>query len=210
MVGRKIGVQSANQALWAAFLKANKLPAARINTVVVGFDPAPLAQRQVDGWLSFITNEPISLGLAGFHTHTFLLADYNHAEIGNVFIATTDALKNNRAAVRACLTAEVATWRACIAKPNQAALATVKDFPPAQSLAAAQQQSLAQNQLMAAGDALTHGLFFVSGAAQSQNVNTLALGGITVTTSQLFDMTVLDEVYAGRPELKAVPARGTI
>ena len=31
-----------------------------------------------------------------------------------------------------------------------------------------------------------------------------------MTTSQLFDMTVLDEIYAAHSDLKSVPAQGTI
>ncbi len=210
MVGKKIGVQSVNDAVWAAFLKANNLQLSQVNKVVVSFDPTPLAQGQVDGWFSFITNEPIALGLTGVPTKTFLLADYNYPEVGNVFIATTDSLKNNRAAVKACMTAEIISWRECVANPDEPAQATLKDFPTAQKLPAAQQQSVAQNKLIATGDALTHGLFYITPATQSQNIGTLALGGTTVTTSQLFDMSLLDEIYAARADLKSVPAQGTI
>jgi ABC-type nitrate/sulfonate/bicarbonate transport system substrate-binding protein len=210
MVGKKVGVQSVNDAVWAAFLKANNIDPASVTKVVVSFDPTPLAQGQVDGWFSFITNEPIALGLKGVQTHTFLLADNNYPEVGNVYIATADALKNNRAAVKACMTAEIITWRDCIMNPNDPAMATVKDFPTAQTLPAAQGQSVAQNKLIAEGDALTNGLFYMTPATQAENVKTLALGGTTVTPSQLFDMSVLDEIYAARGDLKSVPPQGTI
>jgi hypothetical protein len=108
------------------------------------------------------------------------------------------------------MTAEIITWRDCVMNPNDPAMATLKDFPTAQTLPAAQQQSVAQNKLIAAGDALTNGMFYVTPASQSTNVGTLGLGGTTVTTSQLFDMTLLDEIYAARSDLKSVPAQGTI
>ena len=44
--------------------------------------------------------------------------------------------------------------------------------------------------------------------AQAANVKTLGLGGTTVTADQLFDMTVLDEIYKAQPSLKAVPTPG--
>jgi hypothetical protein len=44
----------------------------------------------------------------------------------------------------------------------------------------------------------------VTPSAQTDNVNTLALGGTTVTSSQLFDMSILDEIYSDAG-LKAVP-----
>jgi ABC-type nitrate/sulfonate/bicarbonate transport system substrate-binding protein len=210
MIGKKIGVQSVNDAVWAAFLKANNIQLSQVNKVVVSFDPTPLSQGQVDGWFSFITNEPIALGLKGFPTHTFLLADNNYPEIGNVYITTADSLKNNRAKVKACMTAEVTTWRECIAHPDEAAQSTLKSFPTAQTLPAAQQQSVAQNKLIAEGDALTNGLFYVAPATQAQNIATLGLGGTTVTTDQLFDMSLLDEIYAAHSDLKSVPPLGTI
>jgi ABC-type nitrate/sulfonate/bicarbonate transport system substrate-binding protein len=82
MIGKKIGVQSDNDAVWAAFLKANNIDATKVNKVTVQFDPTPLTQGQVDGWFSFITNEPIELKLKGFNTATFLLADFNYPEAG--------------------------------------------------------------------------------------------------------------------------------
>ena len=60
------------------------------------------------------------------------------------------------------MTAEIITWRECIANPNNPAQATLKDFPTAQTLPAAQQQSVAQNKLIAEGDALTNGLFYIT------------------------------------------------
>jgi ABC-type nitrate/sulfonate/bicarbonate transport system substrate-binding protein len=210
MIGKKIGVQSVNDAVWGAFLKANNIQLSQLTTVVESFDPTPLAQGQVDGWFSFITNEPIELGLKGVQTHTFLLADYNYPEIGNVFITKASSLQTDLAAVKACMTAEIIAWRMCIATPNLPATTTLKLFPTAGTLQAEQQQSVAQNKITAIGDALTHGLFYVTPASQATNVATLALGGTTVTASQVFDMSVLDAIYAARPDLKSVPALGTI
>jgi ABC-type nitrate/sulfonate/bicarbonate transport system substrate-binding protein len=210
MIGKKIGVQSVNDAAWAAFLKANNLSPSQITKVVASFDPAPLAQGQVDGWFSFITNEPIQLGLKGIATKTFLLADNNYPEIGNVYIVKADSLRTDRAKVKAAMTAEIISWRECISHPDNPAQATIKDFPTSGTIEAAQKQSVEQNKLIAEGDALTNGLFYITPASQTQNVSTLALGGTTVTTSQLFDMTLLDEIYAAHGDLKSVPAQGTI
>jgi ABC-type nitrate/sulfonate/bicarbonate transport system substrate-binding protein len=210
MIGRKIGVQSVNDAVWAAFLKANNVALTQVTKVAVSFDPTPLAQGQVDGWFSFITNEPIELGLKGIKTHTFLLADYNYPEIGNVFIATTDSRQHARAKVMAVMTAEIIAWRECITNPNEPAQVTIAKYGQGLTLPAEQQQSVAQNALMATGDALTNGLFYVTPPTQADNIKTLAFGGITVTAGQLFDMSILDEIYHARPDLKVVPTPGTI
>jgi ABC-type nitrate/sulfonate/bicarbonate transport system substrate-binding protein len=210
MIGKKVGVQSVNNSVWAAFLKANNIQLSQVTKVSVSFDPTPLAQGQVDGWFSFITNEPIELGLKGIKTKTFLLADYNYPEVGNVFITTTDSLKNARAKVKALMTAEIAAWRECIKNPNEPAQVTIQNYGQGLTLAAEQQQSVAQNALMVGGDTSANGLFYIAPASQAANVKTLSFGGTTVTTNQLFDMSILDEIYQSRPDLKPVPTPGTI
>jgi ABC-type nitrate/sulfonate/bicarbonate transport system substrate-binding protein len=210
MIGKKIGVQSVNNSVWAAFLKANSIQLSQVTKVSVSFDPTPLAQGQVDGWFSFITNEPIELGLKGIKTKTFLLADYNYPEVGNVFIATTDSLKNSRAKVKALMTAEIIAWRESISNPNAPAQITIQKYGQGLTLAAEQQQSVAQNALMVGGDTSTNGLFYIAPASQAANVKTVSLGGTTVTADQLFDMSILDEIYQSRPDLKAIPTPGTI
>jgi ABC-type nitrate/sulfonate/bicarbonate transport system substrate-binding protein len=208
MIGKKIGVQTVNDAVWAAFLKANNIDPTKVNKVTVGFDPTPITQGQVDGWFSFVTNEPIALGLQGFKTKTFLLNDFNYPEVGNAYIATTDSLKSARAKVKACMTAEVLGWQESITNPSEGATLAATKY--GQGLTASEQtlESKAQNLLIATGDALTHGMFYVAPAAQDANVKTLGLGGTTVTAAQLFDMSVLDEIFAARPELKTVPTPG--
>jgi ABC-type nitrate/sulfonate/bicarbonate transport system substrate-binding protein len=205
MIGKKIGVQSVNDAVWAAFLKANSLDASKIQKVTVGFDPTPITQGTVDGWFSFVTNEPIELKLKGFDTVTFLLNDFNYPEIGNVFIVRTDSLTGARDKVKACMTAEILAWKASLADPAAGAQLAATKY--GQGLDASEQtlESKAQNQLIATGDALTRGLFYVTPQAQTATVKTLALGGVTVTESQMFDMSILDELYSSA-DLKAVTA----
>ena len=205
MIGKKIGVQSVNDAVWAAFLKANSLDASKIQKVTVGFDPTPITQGTVDGWFSFVTNEPIELKLKGFDTVTFLLNDYNYPEIGNVFIVRSDALTGSRDKVKAVMTAEILAWKESLAKPDEGAQLAATKY--GQGLDASEQtlESKAQNQLIATGDALTNGLFYITPKAQADTVKTLGLGGVTVTASQMFDMSILDELYTSA-DLKAVTA----
>jgi ABC-type nitrate/sulfonate/bicarbonate transport system substrate-binding protein len=203
MIGKKIGVQSDNAAVWAAFLKANNIDPTKVDKVPVSFDPTPLTQGTVDGWFSFITNEPIELQLKGFQTVTFLLADYNYPEVGNAYIVTKDSLNASRAKVKAAMVGDILGWKDALTTPSLAAsLAVAKG----QGLTQQQEllQAYAQSKLIATGDALTQGMFYVTPVAQAANVKTLALGGTTVTASQLFDMTLLDEIYADAG-LKAVP-----
>src|SRR5581483_7545402 len=72
LIGKKIGVQATNEAIWSAFLKANNIDPKKITKVPVQFDPLPLTTGTVDGWMSYVTNEPNELTLKGFKVDTFL------------------------------------------------------------------------------------------------------------------------------------------
>jgi len=181
----------------------------RFGSIFYQFDTTPFTQGQVDGWFSFITNEPIDVGIAGVKTYTFLLNDFHYPEVGNVFIVNTDTLKTSRDKIEACMVAELMGWRTSIQQPALGAQLSATKY--GQGLTTSEQtlESKAQNQLIATGDALTAGLFYVTPAAQDANVKTLALGGTTVTTKQLFDMSVLDDIYKAHPELKIPPTPGS-
>jgi ABC-type nitrate/sulfonate/bicarbonate transport system substrate-binding protein len=203
MIGKKIGVQSPNDAVWAAFLQANNIQASQVNKVTVGFDPTPLTQGTVDGWFSFITNEPIELKLKGFSTTTFLLADYNYPEAGNAYIVTTDNLKNNRAKVKAAMIGDILGWKDTLTNPSDAATLAVQKGQGL-TMQAELLQAYAQSALIVTPDSQANGLFYVTPTFQAANLKTLSLGGTTVTASQLFDMSLLDEIYQD-PAMKAVP-----
>jgi ABC-type nitrate/sulfonate/bicarbonate transport system substrate-binding protein len=204
MIGKRIGIQSDNDAVWAAFLKANNISMSQLHTIPVGFDPTPLTQGTVDAWFSFIDNEPIELADKGFPTVTFLLADFNYPEIGNAIICTKDSLSTARDKVKACMVGDILGWKDALTNPTEAAnLAVAKG----QGLAFKDelaQADIQNTQLIAIGDALTDGLFYVTPASQTSSCKTLALGGTNVTPSQCFDMSLLDEIYADA-SLKAVP-----
>ncbi len=203
MIGKKIGVQSPNDAVWAAFLKANNIDASKVDKVVVQFDPTPLTQGQVDGWFSFITNEPIELKLKGFNTVTFLLADFNYPEAGNVYICTTDSLKSARNKVKAAMIGDILGWKETLTNPSEASQLAVQK---GQGLTMQQEllQAYAQANLIVTPDSQAHGLFYMTPEFQAANIKTLGIGGTNVTASQTFDMSLLDEIYQDA-SLKSVP-----
>ncbi len=121
MIGKKIGVQSDNDAVWAAFLKANNIDPSKVDKVPVSFDPTPLTQGTVDGWFSFITNEPIELKLKGFNTVTFLLADFNYPEVGNAYIVSKNSLQSERSKVKAAMVGDIVGWKSALTDPSLAA-----------------------------------------------------------------------------------------
>jgi ABC-type nitrate/sulfonate/bicarbonate transport system substrate-binding protein len=204
MIGKKIGIQSDNDAVWAAFLKANNISMSQLDTVPVSFDPTPLTQGTVDGWFSFIDNEPIELADKGFQTVTFLLADFNYPEIGNAIICTKDSLANSRAKVKGAMIGDIMGWKDALTNPSYAAQLAVQKGQGLTMADELKQADIQNTQLIAIGDALTDGIFYVTPATQTASCKTLALGGTNVTPSQCFDMSLLDEIYSD-PALKATP-----
>ena len=92
MIGKKIGVQATNEAVWNAFLKANAIDPGKITKVPVQFDPSPLVAGTVDGWFSFVTNEPNLLKTQGVATKTFLLADYKYPLVSETYVVKKGSL----------------------------------------------------------------------------------------------------------------------
>ncbi len=206
MIGKKIGVQATNESVWDAFLKANALDPSKITKVPVQFDPSPLVSKQVDGWFSFVTNEPNQLKVQGVDTVTFLLADYKYPLVSETYVvkksSLTDATK--RAQVKAMLVADIKGWQQNLTDPTIGAKLAANVYGKDQKLTVEEQtlESTAENLLISTADTKANGLFTITPALIDENISTLALAKIDITKDKLFDMSVLAEVYSEHPELK--------
>jgi len=203
MYGKKIGVQVANTSVWNAFVKAAGLDASKIKVVPVQFDPTPLTQGTVDGWFSFITNEPIELASQGFKVTTFLLADQGYPLVSETYMATTESIKSNPAALKAFLIGEIKGWKENIADPTYGAQLTVDVYGKGLGLTVPEQtqESIAENKLILNADTTKNGLFTCTDTLIEENLKTLAIGGLKLTASQLFDLSLLEEIYQENPDL---------
>ncbi len=201
MIGKKIGVQAANQSIWATFLKANNIEASKITLVPAQFDPTPLANKQVDGWFSFVTNEPNLLAVKGVKTYTFLLNDFNYPSITNTYFVTGDTLndKTKRAAVVSFLRADIKGWQENIKNPTLGAQLTVNDYGKSLGLDVKEQtlESKAGNVLIQGPDTVAHGLFWMSDEKIAETVKSVGLGGGKIS-ADLFTRDILQEVYDGK------------
>ena len=203
MIGKKIGVQALGDSVWAAFLKANHINPESITKVPVQFDPQPLANGTVDGWLGFVTDEPIVLRSRGFKVHTFLFADYGYPLVGDSYVVTDQTIKKHRDAVKAFLHAQIRGWKKELADPALGARLAVEKYGKNLGLNVAEQtlEAKAQNSLVLTDDTRKNGLFTVTPELIAENIAALKLGGTTVTAEQLFDLSVLAEVYQENPSL---------
>jgi len=207
MIGKTIGVQSTNQAVWDAFLKANNIAPSSIKLYPAGFDPLVFTTGVCDGWFSFITNEPNVLEAAGYKVVTFLLNDFNYPLVSETYMVQTSALTTGRDKLKAFLRAEIMGWHDSIADPSAGPILAVTKYGKNLGLMVGEQtlESMAQNNLILTPDTKASGIFTISPASIAESIHTLGLGGITITAAKLFDTSVIDEIYQEDPALKTSP-----
>jgi len=206
MYGKKIGVQSVNEPVWNAFIKAAKLDGSKIKKVPVQFDPQPLVNKEVDGWFSFITNEPNLLKTKGVDTVTFLLNDYGYPMVSEILVVKKSSLTSDRDKVKAILKADIMGWHDTYKDPTAAPKLVVSKYGKDLGLTVDEQtlESNAQNALIITDETKANGLFTMTDKLIDETISTLGIAGITITKDKLFDLSVLKEVYDENPSLKVL------
>ncbi|MCW2603255.1 MAG: hypothetical protein JWN61_1390 [Pseudonocardiales bacterium] len=203
MYGKKIGVQATNESVWASFLSAAKLDASKITKVTVEFDPLPLTQGAVDGWFSFVTNEPNALKVEGFDTKYFLLADHGYPLVSETFMVLQSTIDKKRDLLKAFLRAEVLGWTESLKDPSMGAKLAATKYGKDLGLDADEQtlESAAQNKLILTADTKKNGLFTITEELMKENIATLNGGGLKLKESDVFDLSILEEIYKEDPSL---------
>ena len=205
LIGKRIGVQAGgNETLFDALLAANGIDASQVTKVPVEYDPAPLVNGEVDGFLAYITNESITVQNLGYEVTNLLFAENGLPFVAEAFIVTQDSIDNRREELKAFLYATIRGWKDAIANPDEGARLAVEVYGKDLGLDInkEKQQSKTQNDLLVLTDETrANGLLTISKELQELNIQTLARAGYTITAEQLFDMSLLAEVYAEHPEL---------
>ncbi|MGH2614225.1 MAG: ABC transporter substrate-binding protein [Thermomicrobiales bacterium] len=200
LVGKKLGIQQSGVPIYDAFFTSIDIDPKSITYVPVQFDPAPLVAGEVDAFVSFQTNQPIQLKLQDIETVTFLLADYGFNLYTDAFVVTDDALADpeQRATIVKILRATMKGWQDAIAEPESAAKLVVEKYGKSLNLdLEAQTLTLrAQIPLIETEETKASGLGAMSEAGIQQNIETLERSGIAATAEDLFDTSLLAEVYA--------------
>ncbi|MGN2635588.1 ABC transporter substrate-binding protein [Nocardia takedensis] len=204
MKGRKIGVQDTNQLIFNALLAANDMKPSDVTIVPAQYDPTPLANGEVDGWVSYVTNEPITLAAKGFPNANFLFADYNLPLVAETLTVLQSTIDDERDKLKAFLAAEIKGWKDAVADPAESARLAVEVYGKDQNLDLAEQtqEATAQNGLVVSADTAANGLLTMTDRLVEQNIAALRTAKIDITADQLFDLSVLREVYAENPGLK--------
>ena len=205
LAGKTVGIQAGtNQQIFAGFLKANGIDPASVKQVVVQYEPTPLTEKKVDGFMAFLTNEPFLVKQQGFTPVTLAFADNGLPLASETLVVLQDTIDKDRDKLKAFLKAEIQGWNDAVADPAAAAKLAVETYGKdlKLDLAGQTEQATAQNELVSTAETKTNGLFTLSDAAVAANLKSLGSMGITVTADQLFDLSLVKEVYAENASLK--------
>jgi len=206
LIGKKIGVQDSNTALFKALLAANDIDESELTIVPVQYDPAPLINGEVDGFIAYLTNESITVAASGVETTNLPFADNGLPFVAETITVTDDSIANNRDALKAFLLAEIKGWTDAVNDPAAGAELAVDDYGKDldlnldNSIAGATVQA---EQLVVSDETAENGLFTISEDLQKETIKSLAGAGITLEAADLFDLSLLAEVYEENPDLIA-------
>ena len=217
--GKKIGVQDSNVNVFKAILAANGLEEKKddITVVPVEFDPTPLMEGQVDGFMAYLTNESITVELAGHEVTNLPYAENGVPYVAETYTVTDQYLAENRDLLKALLTAEIKGWTETFKNPSDEVVKVVtthynKAASDSDGLEASfgeldpvkTKRGLEESQkLISTPETEKNGLFTISDELQQQTVDSLAAAGWEVSVEDLFDTSIIDEIYEENPELKA-------
>jgi ABC-type nitrate/sulfonate/bicarbonate transport system substrate-binding protein len=212
LIGKKIGVQDSNASVFAALLAANDIDPSELEIVPVDFDPTPLINGEVDGFMAYLTNEAITVEMAGYPVTNLAYAENGLPYVAETFTVTDQYLAENRDLIKAFLTAEIKGWTDTFTEPiddtvalvtkyyNESAAAgdlTFGELDPEKVAAGIEAQAL----LISTEETEANGLFTISDELKEQTLASLAASGWEITAEQLFDTSIIDEIYEENPEL---------
>ncbi len=202
--GKKIGVQDSNKALFDAFLAANGMSESDLTVVPVQYDPAPLLSGEIDGYIAYLTNESITVAAKGYSVANLPFADNGLPFVAETITTTDDQIAKNRDKLKAFLKAEIQGWSDAVNNPQAGAELAVNTYGKdlgldlTNSIAGATEQA---QKLVVSDETAQNGLFTISQTLQDATIKSLSGAGITLKASDMFDMSLLTEVYQENPGL---------
>ncbi|PPH17141.1 hypothetical protein C5C90_03520 [Rathayibacter sp. AY1D4] len=204
LAGKKIGVQASNTSLFQALLAANGLSESDLTVVPVEYDPSVLVNGTVDGFIAYLTNEAITVAAEGYEVVNLPFADNGLPFVAETFSVSEQAIAEKRDALKAFLVAEIKGWTDAVNDPEAGAMLAVENYGKDLGLneeSSKKGATIQAEELVVSDETVSNGLFTISETLQSETIASLAGAGIDVTAEDLFDLSLLDEVYEENPEL---------
>ena len=169
------------------------------------YEPTPLTEKKIDGFMAYLTNEPFIVQSKGFTPVTLSFADNGLPLASETFVVTTETLESDRDKLKAFLTAEIKGWNDAVADPAAGAALAADTYGKGLGLDVKGQteQLEAQLKLIVSDDTKANGLFTLTDDFQAKIVAAIGALGTQITAADLFDMSLLSEIYAADPSLSS-------
>ncbi len=205
--GARIGVTAGTaQIIVEALARANDIDPESITFVPAEGNPALLTNGEVDGYFGLDTNERIVLEQQGEKIVSLPLAENGLPFAGTSFIVTDDAIAKDRDRVKAFLLAEIKGWSQAIADPQKGVQLALEEYGADLGLNPDKEAAQAelQTDYVYPESIRETGLFLLTPERIEENITAIGFAGVDIAAKDLFDMTLLQEIYEENPELLKV------
>lgn len=202
LVGKKIGVAGTDTPALDAFLTINDLTKDQVQFVPSQYDPAVLTAGQVDGLFCFYNDLPVALAVKGIPGHSMLLGDFGYNPMSQTYTVLRSSLEDDakRNQIVRLLRADAQGWQLYKEDPQAAADLTVKSYPDAGlDLPTQQKQADVQLELMFNDVTDQHGFGWFTDEQVEENLKLYELLEIDGTSKDLWDRSLLEEIYQDGP-----------
>ncbi len=155
IIGKRLGLQQGAKIYLDAIMRVNGLPA-HYTEVVVGSTPEPLLEGACDGYLCFVTNQPLTLAARGIATVTATFDQLGYETYTDCLFCTREYLQKNRAALVHFLHALQRGWNQAYRDPVEGAHLTTTTYGAALGLDEKVEIAVSRAQVPLMQSALTH------------------------------------------------------
>lgn len=202
LVGKKIGVAGTDTPGLNAFLALNNMSEGDVEFIPSQYDPAVLTAGQVDGLYCFYNDLPVALAVQGIDGYSMLLADFGYNPMSQTYTVLRSSLADaaKRDQIVRLLRGDARGWQLYKDDPQAAAELTVEAYPDAGlDLETQRRQAEVQLDIMFSEVTDTKGFGWFTDEQVDENLKLFTILGIEGTTEQLWDRSILEEVYADGP-----------
>ena len=168
------------------------------------YEPTPLTEKKVDGFMAYLTNEPFLVKAQGFTPVTLPFADNGlPLTVGDLHRAAGHHRQPTATCSRRSWSPR--SWAGPTRSPTRPAAPRSPSSTYGKDLeldlAGQTEQAAAQNELIVSADTKANGLFTLTDELQAQIIGSARRRSASPSTADdLFDLSLLNEIYADNPE----------
>lgn len=207
LLGKRVLVAASSEPAWNAFLALNDLDPTSITTIPGGFDYTPIATGEADAVLGYWSTGPGDMENVGVEPYAMLFSDWGFDVVSHSYFVTRQTLEAERDALKRFLTATIRGVRDYLVDVETPARIAVEEYGSDLGLDLETQLVVGERQLalITTEETEEHGLLYLTPETVERILASFEAMGISSADESLFDMSILDEIYAENPELLELP-----